>query len=673
MARIKYGKLRSSMETSQACKLKPKNGNGNGNANLPNPRREVDRERDRRDLRRGRQIRGSGSLPESSLELRAMGVTAATDKALINMDEPNKVVLNGEAFARMHKLRLLQLKNVDITRGYEHLPKSLRWLCWHGFPLNSIPSNLYQEKLIGFDMQHSNLEQVRKDKKVFGKLKMLDLSHSHFLTRITTDFSTLPNLEKMRLEDCRSLKMIDESIGSLDKLWSLSLKHYANLRNLPRSICMLKSLKILQLSGCLKLDKLPEEIGEIKSLSLLCASRTAIRQVPVSIVRVKNLRFLSLSGSKGSPSMSMSMSLPNSLLGLTSLTRLRLHNFSTVLNDIGSLSSLRYLEFVDKDLYSIPAIKRLYNLQVLVLYHCRNLGSLPELPSSLIILHASHSSMERFPDLSNFSRPPLTCLLNSSKLVEFPCTENVLQKWYGRYGGTRPDDIIFSCCEIPDWFSNQRSGNVLSLQVPQNMSMMKGLVLSVIHVAHDFKIVERPTKYIVSVTNVTQDFCAPCIRYRIYCGFPTPHDHLVLSYVPLEKFEVDCGDEVKIEIDACCGLIVNKCGVIPVYIGAKKRTKMDTEEEVVNEFNSSSGNDGVMVVQDQGHLCKGHKGKRKHDDDDEAGLSHAGVKGKRKCNGAASRPSHYWSYEEPTLSTYERVVVPPIRMQCWREFFRHCY
>ncbi|XP_059660360.1 disease resistance protein RUN1-like [Cornus florida] len=552
----------------------------------------------------------------------------------LNMDGPNKVVLRGEAFAGMHKLRLLQLKNVNITGGYEHLPKNLRWLCWHGFPLNSIPSNLYQEKLIAIDMQHSNLRQFWKEKKVFGKLKILDISHSHFLTRITTDFSTLPNLEKVTLEDCRCLKTIDESIGSLDKLRSLNLKDCANLRNLPRSICMLKSLERLRLSGCLKIDKLPEEIGEIESLVLLSASRTAIRRLPVSIVRVKNFRYLALSGSKGSPS--MPMSLLNSLLGLTSLTRLRLHNVSTVLNDIGSLSSLKYLEFFHSGLYSLPAsIKSLCKLEVLILRHCRNLRSLPDLPSSLTILFASNSSFERFPDLSNFSHPPLMFLWNCSKLVEFPWTENVLQKWYGRYGGTRVDDITFSCSEIPDWFSNQRSGNVLSIQVPQNMSMMKGFVLIVIYAARDFKFANSTAKYIVSVTNVTKDFCAPCVRYPIYGVLPIPHDYLTLSYVPLEKFEVNGGDEVEIEIDAGCELIVNKCGVIPVYIEAKKRTKMDTE-------------------------------------DDETGLGHAGEKGKQKCHDAVAGPSHYWSYEEDTLSTYEMVVVPRFteqrRFQCLRDF-----
>ncbi|XP_059659763.1 uncharacterized protein LOC132306399 [Cornus florida] len=362
------------------------------------------------------------------------------------------------------------------------------------------------------------------------------------------------------------------------------------------------------------------------------------------------------------------------------ITRLDLDNVPAVPNDVGSLSSLKHLYLADDDFYSLPAsIKKLCKLKSLFLNRCRNLGSLPELPSSLTILLAPDSSLERLSDLSNFSHPPLMCLCNCSKLVQFPCTESVLQIWYGRYGGNECDDILFTWSEIPDWFSSQRRGNVLSIQVPQGMSMMKGFVLCVIFAAHEFEIrTSAATEYTVYVTNVTKDFRATCIRYPVYAAFPTLHDHLSLGYVPLGEFEVDSGDEVEIEIDTGCGLIVKKCGVIPVYFEAKKCTKMDTDEEEVNEFNSSSGNDCVMVVHEE-HLCEeqkgkrrlddnddddnvGEKGKRKRDDndddDDEAGFSHAREKGKRKCNDAAAGTSHYWSYEEHTLSTYEMVVVP---------------
>ncbi|XP_059663623.1 disease resistance protein RUN1-like [Cornus florida] len=85
----------------------------------------------------------------------------------LNMDGPVKLTLTAEAFARTQNVRLLQLNYVPITGGYEHFSKKLRWLCWHGFPLNSIPKNFYQEKLVAFDMQYSNLRQYMSELSIF--------------------------------------------------------------------------------------------------------------------------------------------------------------------------------------------------------------------------------------------------------------------------------------------------------------------------------------------------------------------------------------------------------------------------------------------------------------------------------------------------------------------------
>ncbi|XP_059663731.1 disease resistance protein RPV1-like [Cornus florida] len=605
----------------------------------------------------------------------------------LNMEGPKRVGFRAEAFARMHNVRLLQLNYVSITRGYEHLSKKLRWLCWHGFPLKFIPKNFYQEKLVAIDMQYSNLRQVWKYNKVLKNLKILDLSHSHLLTRITTDFLTLPSLEKLILEDCRGLKTIDESIGSLDKLVLLNLKDCSNLRNLPRGICMLRALEILVLSGCLKFDKFPEEMGEIKSLTVLLADKTALREIPVSIVHLKNLQYLSLCGCKGSPSKSLlslfsslvspkkfpdsTSLLPNSLFGLTSLTKLSLQDCylsdGAIPKDIGSLSSLKLLNLAGNNFSSLPAsISTLSKVEVLLLNQCTELQSLPELPTSLTFFSALNSSLQRLPDLSNFSHAPNILLFNCSKLAEFPFTENLLQRWYGGYGGNNFDEILFPWSEIPDWFGHQSTSHALSFLVPPNMRKMKGLVLCVIYAAHDFKITETTgarSKSIVFVNNVTKCFAKTCIRVPIYPLIATPHDHLSLGYVPLKKFEVNGGDEVSVAIDPGCDAIVKKYGVIPVYIEAQKHAIMDISEEV-NQFKSSSDNNNAIVVFDEGYNQAGNKGKRKRDDnDDEIVPSLAIDKGKRKCYADADDDeigyrSHYWSYEEHNLSLYDMMVFP---------------
>lgn len=79
--------------------------------------------------------------------------------------------LEVEAFAKMQKLRLLQLSYVDLNGGYEHFPKDLRWFCWHGFSSESFPTNLSLRSLAVLDMQYSNLKRFWKAQLVRGNIK----------------------------------------------------------------------------------------------------------------------------------------------------------------------------------------------------------------------------------------------------------------------------------------------------------------------------------------------------------------------------------------------------------------------------------------------------------------------------------------------------------------------
>lgn len=72
----------------------------------------------------------------------------------------NEIVLHTNAFARMNKLRLLQLSHVQFKGSYKELPKELRWLSWLGFPLKSIASDFPLEFLVYVEMHQSNLTQV---------------------------------------------------------------------------------------------------------------------------------------------------------------------------------------------------------------------------------------------------------------------------------------------------------------------------------------------------------------------------------------------------------------------------------------------------------------------------------------------------------------------------------
>ncbi|XP_028763108.1 TMV resistance protein N-like [Neltuma alba] len=173
-----------------------------------------------------------------------------------------------KAFKKMEKLRLLHLENIQLGGDYKYINGALRWLCWHGFPVEHIPKKFYQEKLVVMELKYSNLRQVWRQPQLLVKLKILNLSHSHYLAD-TPDFSKLPNLKKLIFKDCPNLSKIDDSIELLDKLLLLDLEDCIGLRSLTSMIYRLKSLKTLILSGCINIENLEEIKEQMKHLTTL--------------------------------------------------------------------------------------------------------------------------------------------------------------------------------------------------------------------------------------------------------------------------------------------------------------------------------------------------------------------------------------------------------------------
>ncbi|KAK7350580.1 hypothetical protein VNO77_09356 [Canavalia gladiata] len=224
--------------------------------------------------------------------------TRSVEGLTLKLHETSKDCFKSNAFKEMNKLRLLQFDCVHLTGDFGYLSKQLRWIYWKGFPLKCIPNNFYQGSVVAIDFKHSHLKQVWKEPQLLEWLKILNLSHSLNL-RISPDFSKLPNLEKLILKDCPSLCHVHQSIGELHNLLLINLKGCSNLNNLPRSTYTLKSVKTLIISGCSKIDKLEEDIEQMESLTTLIAEKTAIKQVPFSIVRSKCIGYISLCGYEG--------------------------------------------------------------------------------------------------------------------------------------------------------------------------------------------------------------------------------------------------------------------------------------------------------------------------------------------------------------------------------------
>jgi Leucine-rich repeat (LRR) protein len=260
---------------------------------------------------------------------------------------------------------------------------------------------------------------------LFEKLKFLNLSHSHHLAQ-TFNFVGFPNLEKLILKDCTSLFEVHQSIGDLNKLVFVNLEGCRSLQSLPKSFYRLKYLQTLILSGCSRLDNLAEELGEMESLTTFLADNTAIRQVPRTIVRLKNLKYLSLCGCRGPPSKSLFSLfwswifpmkspksvglLPASLQGLNSLSELNLSHCNltddAIPKDLGSLCALQSLDLQNNHFHSLPSsLGGLSKLQNLLLDNCTNLQSITDLPQNLEFMRANHcTTLERMPSLGGLSK-----------------------------------------------------------------------------------------------------------------------------------------------------------------------------------------------------------------------------------------------------------------------------
>ncbi|KAG5549271.1 hypothetical protein RHGRI_014582 [Rhododendron griersonianum] len=334
-------------------------------------------------------------------------------------ENSNLVALEADAFARMHKLKLLQLNHIHISGPYKKFPKGLRWLFWHGFPLKSIPGDFPLESLVALDMQYSRLKNVWEGTKFLGLLKILNLSHSYDLAK-TPDFSELPNLERLVLKNCTSLVEVHESIGRLDKLVLLNLEHWKNLRNLPTSICMLRHLEMLVISGCSNLDGLPTNMGNMESLTVLEVDGIALSQsLPTNgqVNAVQSFIWPWRWKPRKSPEISWS-SLPWSLVKL-SLANCNLSEDDFPSN-LSNLCSLNNLDLSFNQFRVLPDFVRdLTKLEYLTVYSCPRLRRLHRVPQLRDFFFSRNGLLEEV-TFQIPHRPTTTSLLDTCHRLQTP-------------------------------------------------------------------------------------------------------------------------------------------------------------------------------------------------------------------------------------------------------------
>ncbi|CAL8997940.1 unnamed protein product [Prunus brigantina] len=490
---------------------------------------------------------------------------------------------SAQAFTNMKKLRLLHLSRVELTGEYKDFPKKLIWLCWFGFPLESIPDDFpMQPKLVALDLQHSKLKIVWKDCKLHENLKILNLSHSRGLTK-SPDFSKLPNLKELILEYCESLSEVHSSIGDHGKLSLVNLKDCIGLKDLPLNFYKSKSIETLLLTRCSRFGKLVDGLGDMVSLITLKADYTAIRQIPSSILKLKKLKVLSLCHVKGSPSTNL---LPPSLQSLSSLRELALANWNLTDDafpkDLGSLISIENLDLAGNTFCSLPSLSRLSKLHDLSLNNCKNLRAIPDIPTNLKVLRANGCiALEKVPDFSEMLNIRELYLRDSGKLTEIPgldkslnsmtrihmenCTKltadfrkNILQGWTScGYGG-----IFLSGNDIPDWFDCVHDDDIVYFTVPPSVGrILNGLTLSVCSSSiHGCRI---------SIKNITEgtELEARITPYSS-CRTVAVGYYLWQGQLSNDELKLQDGDKVLIEIMpqyVWAGVKVKKTGVSLVW------------------------------------------------------------------------------------------------------------
>ncbi|KAG5535870.1 hypothetical protein RHGRI_023592 [Rhododendron griersonianum] len=290
-----------------------------------------------------------------------IGIQNLKDTCLLTVDVFNNL--------EMHKL--LQDMGREIVR--QESPKELgsRTRLWRD---NDSFKVLRENLLVALDLQYSNLKRVWEGTKFCKTLKILDLSHSQELTK-TPDFSGVPNLEELILEDCVNLVKIHESIEKLEGLILLNLEDCKNLKNLPRNICMLKSLKTLIISGCSNLDWWPTEGQKIGSLKVLHTYGVRVKQSASEVVKSwQGIIRSRTSKPRKSPDIS-SFQLPRSLVKL-SLAGSNLFNDDFPL-DFSNMPLPEYLDLSANNICSLPeSVRGLTGLRKLLVDSCKRLTSL---------------------------------------------------------------------------------------------------------------------------------------------------------------------------------------------------------------------------------------------------------------------------------------------------------
>ncbi|KAM0031051.1 putative P-loop containing nucleoside triphosphate hydrolase, leucine-rich repeat domain superfamily [Helianthus debilis subsp. tardiflorus] len=213
----------------------------------------------------------------------------------------------------MDNLKLLKLKYVKFTGSYKKFP-GLRFLWWHGCPLETMPSGLLMTSLVAIDMRYGHMETFEVPLGL-NSLKILKLDGCYKLVSIRS-LNRLPNLETLMLRNCSRLIHLSNSIRDLKNLSNLYLTCCTKLWKASSSndiqplLFLPQSLIILDLSSCnLEYDKDVRVVFRAQSLFNFILSNNPFEYLPktTELNMLRKLSLLSCEKLKSLPCMPTSL------------------------------------------------------------------------------------------------------------------------------------------------------------------------------------------------------------------------------------------------------------------------------------------------------------------------------------------------------------------------------
>ncbi|RXH85461.1 hypothetical protein DVH24_009282 [Malus domestica] len=208
--------------------------------------------------------------------------------------------------------------------------------------------------LAKLEMRDSNLVRLWEGKMDLPNLKHIDISNSYKLKSIS-DFSGIPNLERLILRDCKNLVEIHPSIAILKRLKHLLLNGCESINSLPSEVEM-DSLETFDLNGCSNVKKIPEFGEQMKNVLRIHLDGTAIEKIPSSIGHLVGLKELHVRNCKNL------LNLPRAICNLKSLRYLSASGCSKIdqlPGDMDHLEALCWGPTMTEPLVSMKNLKRL--------------------------------------------------------------------------------------------------------------------------------------------------------------------------------------------------------------------------------------------------------------------------------------------------------------------------